>query len=176
MPLFELDFRNVIRPKFIGEINRLKAGTFLFRFSGQNVKPIQGCREGLAPNLVRRPSEAILQKVCRMSEQASAVRLVAVYDCFPQTLWQGGRVYRHGVGVRADHCGGPVHHHSGRVQEPHVDGLARHFFQSPCPCANAGGAGDLSWSWGVSGGATPRPGRRQLTGQRPNESGAGCQF
>ena len=34
MPLFELDFRNVLRPKFIGESNRLKAGTFLFRFSG----------------------------------------------------------------------------------------------------------------------------------------------
>ena len=34
MPLFELDFRNVLRPKFIGDSNGLKAETFLFRFSG----------------------------------------------------------------------------------------------------------------------------------------------
>ena len=33
MPLFELDFRNILCPKFI-EGNRLEPGTFLFRFSG----------------------------------------------------------------------------------------------------------------------------------------------
>ena len=43
MSLFELDFRNVLCPKFIGYSNRLKAEAFLFRFSGQNVKPIQLC-------------------------------------------------------------------------------------------------------------------------------------
>ena len=41
MPLFELDFRIVLRPNFIGESNRLKARTFYFDFRGQNNKPIQ---------------------------------------------------------------------------------------------------------------------------------------
>ena len=38
MPLFELDFRNVLGPKFIGES---KLEHFYFDFRGRNVKPNQ---------------------------------------------------------------------------------------------------------------------------------------